>query len=431
MSALVGGSILLLFAIGVPVAFAMMLASFIYFVVIQTYPIAIWVQRVIGGIDSFPLLAIPFFILAGGVMTQAGMMDRLIRFAASLVGAWTGGLAQVNVVVSTMFGGMSGSAIADVVAEAKALVPAMNKRGYPPAFTAAVTAASSVITSLIPPSIGMIIYGFITETSIGRLFLAGIVPGLITTVTMMLLVWWITTRRRIDPAQGQGVDLKEVWASFREAFWALLMPVWIVVGLRFGIFTPTEAGAVAAVYALVVGMFIYRTIKISDLGPLLVTGAAETAMVMLIIASAEPFGWVLTVEQVPQQATQALVGIAGNNPVLTLLLINVFLLVVGTLVDPAPLMLIVVPMLMPTIRQLGISDVQFGVIVNVNLLIGALTPPEGVLLFATMAMAKVKMGELSREMIPFFILLIALLLLFTYVPAVSLWLPDLVMGPVK
>jgi C4-dicarboxylate transporter DctM subunit len=428
MSAIASSLLALLFITAVPIAFATLAAALVWFVGADSYPLPVYAQRVVSGVESAPLLAVPFFILAGGLMNAGGITDRLLRVSASLVGWWTGGLAQVNVLLSMFNGGISGSANADVANDCKILVPAMEARGYPKPFSVALSMASACITAVIPPSIGLIIYGYITNTSVGRLFMAGVVPGLIMTIAMMIMVFVIAKRSGYE---RNNVPFKkaEVAAAGRSGCLALFLPLIIIGGIRFGIFSPTEAGAAAAVYALIISVFVYRTIHIRELPAILTTAATQTAIVMFLIATAQPLGWLFGLEQIPEAVAQALTAVVGQNPLLLLLAINVLFLVLGLAIDPSPLMLIVVPVIFPAVIAAGIDPVHFGIIVNLNLLIGAMSPPEGSMLFVAMSITRVRMGELTRALLPFFLLLTVLQLLFTFVPALSLALPNAIYGP--
>jgi tripartite ATP-independent transporter DctM subunit len=371
---------------------------------------------------------VPFFILAAALMNASGLTERIVRLAAALVGHFTGGLGQVNIVVSTLFGGISGSANADAAAEAKLIVPAMVSRGYSPSYSAAITAASAIITALIPPSITLIIYGWLAEVSVGRLFLGGAAVGLLVTVAMMLVNYVIAKRRGYELAGSQQFSWRELWEAFKGSLWALTVPIVIVGGIRFGVFTATEAGAAAAVYAFLLGKFIFKTLRWRDLPGILKESLQSTAVVMLIIAAAAPFGWLITYARLPQQATQFLLAIS-NDPTIVLLLINVFLLFLGMFMEGTALMIILVPLLAPAIKAIGIDPVHFGVVVGFNLLIGALTPPVGVLLYMTCSVVKgVSIGSISRDIWPYIAVSVACLALTTFEPDLVLFLPNLLMG---
>jgi tripartite ATP-independent transporter DctM subunit len=421
-------ALVVLAVLNVPMAFVLILASFLFFVTQDRMTPIILVQRTVAEIESFVLLAVPFFILAGSLMNASGITDRLVRLAAALVGHLTGGLGQVNVVVSTLFGGLSGSGNADAAAEAKVLVPAMVSRGYSPAFASAVTAASAVITPLIPPSIGLILYGYLAEVSIGRLFLGGVIPGLIVTVAMMVVVYLVAKRRGYEVVGNRAFSGRELWLALKDASWALTIPIVIVGGIRFGVFTPTEAGAIAAAYTLVVGMFVYRELTWKDIPAALSETLRANGAVMLIIAAAAPFSWYLTYARIPQQVTEVMLSLT-REPWLVLFIVNVFLLVVGTAMAESAMLIILVPLLVPVMAGLGVDLVHFGIVLTFNLLIGAISPPVGTLIYTTCSITRVSVTDISRELWPFIAVSILCLFLFTYVPDTVLFLPNLLMGP--
>ncbi|MHB0869214.1 MAG: TRAP transporter large permease [Chloroflexota bacterium] len=419
----------LFFAINIPVAFAIALSCLVFLVTQGGIPIQTLVQRTVNGTDSFPLLAIPFFILAGDLMDKAGITRRIFKLASALVGHMTGGLAQVNIVTEMLLSGLSGSSVADAAALSKVLAPAMEKSGYKRSFGAAVCASAATLGPIIPPSIGMIIYSAMTGASVGRLFLAGIGVGLAMMVAMMVVAYVIAKRRGYG-CTGESFSWVRVWEEFKTAFLALLMLPIIMVGIRFGIFTATEAAAVAAVYAGAVGLFAYREIAPKDLSGILVESAVGTATIGLIMAAATPFGWLLTWERLPQVITEWVVT-ASDNPVVILMMLNVFLLILGTLMDSVPVMVMLIPILLPIITNVGVDPVHFGLVLLVNLMIGGLTPPYGILLFTVSGITKVPVMEVVKEALPFMAAILIVLVLVTYVPAVSLFLPNLLMGNVK
>jgi tripartite ATP-independent transporter DctM subunit len=338
-----------------------------------------------------------------------------------------GGLAQVNVLNSVFIGGMSGSGNADAAIDSKTLVPVMVTKGYGKAFAAAVTASSGVIAPIIPPGIGMLIYGFIADVSVGRLFIGGIVPGLLLALGLMTVVHLVSRRRGYGRQRTHRLPFPEVMAHARRAAWALMLPVLIVGGLRFGAFTPTEAGAVAAAYAVFVGMAVFRELRWRDLGPIVVESLAATAVVMLILATANALMWALTWERVPMKMAQALFSVS-QNPYVLLLLLNVLLLVLGCVMEGTALLIILTPILVPVITKLGIDPVHFGLVFVINLTIGAVTPPVGTILYTVCSIVGVSVEEFTRELWPFLAALVAVLFLVTYVPPTVLWLPNLVMG---
>jgi tripartite ATP-independent transporter DctM subunit len=417
-----------LFILNVPIAFAMVLASLLYYATSGIVPPVVLPQRMVALVESFTLLAVPFFILTGSLMNASGITEKLVRLASALVGHITGGLGQVNVVVSTLFGGLSGSANADAASQAKVVVPAMIKRGYSPAYSAAITASSAIITALIPPSITLIIYAWLAEVSVGRLFLGGIGPGLLVAVSLMSVNYVISRQRGYELAGTRQFDWRELWEAFKGSLWALTIPVMVVGGIRFGVFTATEAGAAAAVYAFFVGRFIFRTLALKDLPAILADAARASAVVMLIIAAAAPFGWLLTYERLPQAAAGLLLSVS-QDPLVVLLLINLGLLLLGCFMEGTALLIILVPLLAPAVQTLGIDPIHFGVVIGFNILVGALTPPVGVLLYMTCSVVKgVTISAISREIWPFALTAIACLLLLTFVPDIVLFLPNLLMG---
>jgi tripartite ATP-independent transporter DctM subunit len=418
---------LLLFLADVPIAFALILSTLSYFVVSSDLPLIAVVQRLVGGLESVPLLCIPFFVTAGVFMNYTGISRRLVAFAEVLTGHLPGGLAQVNVVMSTLMGGLSGSNLADAAMQSKILVPEMVKRGYGPAFSASVTAASALITPIIPPGIALIIYGYVGNVSIGRLFLAGVVPGVLTCLVLMASVHVMSVRRGYRPARPRRASAGEVLRSGRTALLALALPLVIIVGIRFGFFTPTEAGSIAVVYAFVLGTVVYREMKGPELKKALVESVAATANIMLIIAAASGFSKVLTWERVPHVITEAVTG-AVSGPATFLLLVNLFLLVLGMFLEGNAALIVLTPILIPVAKAFGIDPVHFGVVFIFNLSVGTITPPMGTVMFTTCSITGVKVDQFVREAVPFWIALLVCLLVITYVPAVSLWLPRLVYG---
>lgn len=416
-----------LLVIGVPIAFTLGLASAVFYLTAPGISPAFLVQRMVASTESFPLLAVPFFIFAGAVMTRGGISHRILGLADSLVGHRVGGLAQVNVLNSVFIGGMSGSGNADAAIDAKTLVPIMVQKGYSKPFAAAVTAASGVIAPIIPPGIGLLIYGFIADVSVGRLFIGGIVPGLMLALGLMIAVHYVSVRRGYGRQRTRRAPLSEVLYHARQASWALFLPVLILGGLRGGAFTPTEAGAVAAMYAVLVGAFIYREISLADLRPIVAESLAATAVVMLIIGAASALMWALTWERVPLLMTQALFSVS-SNPYVLLFLVNVLLLILGCLMEGTALLIILTPILAPVFTRLGVDPVHLGLVVVLNLTIGAVTPPVGTILYTVCAILNLTVEELTRELGPFLLALVVVLFVVTYVPPTVVWLPNLVMG---
>jgi tripartite ATP-independent transporter DctM subunit len=413
-------SFALLLVIGLPIALAMMGASLLI-ILWEGIPLSVVAQRVVTGVQSFPLLAIPLFTLAGSLMNDSGISERLFSFTRAFVGHIRGGMAQTAIVGNIFLSGISGSSVADCAATSRVFVPQLSKAGYGAGFAAALCAACATLGPIIPPSILMVIYAWQANISLGDLFWAGIFPGLVMAAAMVLLTAWIARKRQFP--KDQPFAWNRLWTEFRGAVWALLMPVLILVGFRMGVFTATEIAGVAAAYSLIVGVFIYRTLRWSHLPKILLSTAKETAVILLIVAAASPFSWILGIEQAPQLISQALTG-ATDNPWVILMLLNVVLLVLGCFMETLAIMIILVPILIPVLNQFHIDLTHFGIILLVNLTIGQLTPPVGVLLFVASSVAKVRLGLLVREVVPYVVVLIAALLVITNFPALSLWLPQ-------
>lgn len=413
-------SFALLLVIGLPIAIAMMGASLLV-ILVEGIPISVVAQRVVTGVQSFPLLAIPLFTLAGSLMNDSGISERLFSFTRAFVGHIRGGMAQTAIVGNIFLSGISGSSVADCAATSRVFVPQLTKAGYGAGFAAALCAACATLGPIIPPSILMVIYAWQANISLGDLFWAGIFPGLLMALAMVLLTAYIARRRRFP--KDQAFAWGRLWTEFRGAFWALLMPVLILVGFRMGVFTATEIAGVAAAYALLVGLFIYRTLRWSHLPKVLLSTAKETAVILLIVAAAAPFSWILGIEQAPQLISEALKG-ATDSPWVILILLNVVLLILGCFMETIAIMIILVPILIPVLNQYQIDLTHFGIILLINLTIGQLTPPVGVLLFVASSVSKVRLGLLVREVLPYVAVLILTLLVITNVPALSLWLPQ-------
>lgn len=424
MTYLLLGSTLLLFAIGMPVAFAMVVSAGAALLSLGNVPLMVLPQRIVTGADSFPLMAIPLFLLAGNLMIGGGLTDKLSRFATAMVGHFRGGLAQVNVVNSMVMGGMTGSAIADAVSDCKILVPVMVKSGYSARFAAALSGATAVIAPIIPPSIPFIIYGSIAGVSIGQLFLAGAIPGILMGVYLMVAVNVIARRRNFP--RGERPTLRGIVHALRVSGPPLMLPVIILGGILAGVFTPTEAGAVAVVYALVLSMVFYRSLGAADIPKILLETGVQAGVIMLVIAAASPFSWLLAREQVGQAVVQLLAHI-GDNEILFLLVLNVVLLVLGMFLDATAVLIIVVPVLVPVFAALGLDPVHMGVIVVMNLMIGMVTPPFGLVMYVVCNILKVTITDFTRELWPFLLALVAILLTITYVPELVLFLPKLAM----
>ncbi|HZG55293.1 TRAP transporter large permease [Paenibacillus sp.] len=414
--------LLLFFALGVPIAVSMGLASAVAIWYDGGTPLIVLAQRSFTSIDSFPLMAIPFFVLAGTLMEFGGISKRLVAFANALTGHFSGGLAIVTVVTSMFFAAISGSSAATTAALGSILIPAMISRGYHKNFSGAVQSVSGELGVIIPPSIPLILYGVATNTSIGDLFMAGMVPGLLIGLSLILTVVVIAKKRNY--AKEQAKSGAELWKAFKESFLALLMPVIILGGIYGGVFTPTEAAGVAVLYSFLVGFLAYREIKLKQLYQVLLNSSITTAIIMFILASAGLFGWILTREGIPQLVAGFFMGIS-DNPIVFLLLINLFLLVVGMFMETNASIIILAPLLVPVAVQLGIDPVHFGIIMIVNLALGMCTPPLGINLFISAQIAKIRLEEITRGMIPFYLALLVTLLIITFVPQLSVGVPQL------
>lgn len=386
-------------------------------------PLVLAAQRIFTGMDSFPLMAVPFFVLAGELMNKGGTTQRLIDFSFALVGRIRGGLAHTNVVASMFLAGISGSAVADASALGSILIPGMEKHGYSRSFSAALTAAASTMGPIIPPSIFMIIMGVSTGVSVGGLFAAGIVPGVLMGLSMMVISYVIAKRRNY-PRDEEAFSL----ARFAKASWsglpALFAPGIILGGILGGIFTPTEAAVVVVFYALFLGFFVYKELKVSDLPKIFISAGVTTAVLLFIIAMANVFAWVLAAEQIPQSVAMTMMS-WSKDPMVILLIINVFLLIVGMFMEGGAAIIILAPTLMQVARMVGIDQLHLGFIMVFNIVIGLLTPPMGVCLFVVCGISKLPLSHIMRELWPFLITVIALLLWATYMPSLVLTIPHM------
>lgn len=416
-------ALLALFAINTPIAIAIGAASITAVLVQGDFNLMMVVQRMYSGTDSFHLLAVPLFMFTGTIMEAGGISRRIIDFANALVGWLPGGLAAVTIVSAMFFAGISGSAAADTAAVGAILIPAMKKSGYDSDFAAAVQASGGSIGVIIPPSIPMIIFGYLTGASIGRLFAAGILPGILIGISLIFVSTLISQKKGYSTAAVFSMD--ETWRTFKRSLLALGAPVIILGGILFGIFTATESAAVAVIYALIVGLFIYREIRIKDLVPLFINGAITSAIVMFIISTASVFSWIAAIEDIPSQLAGTLLNIS-SNPVVILLLINIILLIAGTFIETTAALILLVPMITAMVPALGIDLIQLGVIVVTNLAIGMLTPPLGICLIVSCSISNDSIASISRRIIPFLLILIVDLLIITFYPPLTMWMANLV-----
>ena len=417
---------LLLLFLKVPVFISVLGGAAVYFVFNPGVNPIVFAQQAITGVESISLLAIPFFVCAGIMMNYTGVTARIMGFCEVLTGRMYGGLAQVNVLLSTLMGGLSGSNLADAAMEAKMLVPEMEKKGFSKEFSSVVTAASAMITPLIPPGISMILYGCIANVSIGDLFISGIGVGLLLCVSMMILVRFVSKKRGYAPMRTTRVSGGEFIRALKPAILPLLLPVIIIGGIRIGVFTATEAGAVAIVYAMLLGV-VYREMHWKDMVQGFKETVCTTSSIMLIVAAAGVFSWVLTKERIPQQLTEWIVATIDNKYVF-LLIVNIFLLIVGMFIEGNASMIILVPLLHPIAQAYGINEIQFAMTYIFNNAIGALSPPMGTLMFVTCGITGCKTGKFIKEAVPFYILLVINLLLITYVPVFSTGILSLLGG---
>ena len=417
------GTFALMLLMGIPVAFCLGLSSLATVLYMGIPPVVVF-QQLSTGMNAFAMLAIPFFIYSGDLMIRGGIADRLIQFAASLVGHLRGGLGQVNVITCTLFGGISGSAVADASAVGGIMIPQMVKRGYAPDYAVNVTANAAIIALLIPPSHNMIIYSLAAggTISIADLFTAGVIPGLLLAGALMLAAWLAAVKR------GYPADPFPGWMTVARYFVAAMPGILLIGiifgGVRSGVFTATESSCVAVVYALLVTIFVYRSLSFSGFVQATLGAVRTTAMVLLVIGAASSFGWLMAFLQVPA-ATISLMKSISDNPIVILLMINIILLVLGTFMDMAPMIIICTPIFLPVVKAIGVDPVHFGVILILNAGIGLNTPPVGSVQFVACAIGKVSISESMRTIWPFYGASVAVLLLVTYVPGFSLWLPAL------
>ena len=422
------GTLILCFAIlsvlGVPIAIAMGVAVVLIMGFLTPFPVLGMVQRMITGIDSFVLISIPFFMLTGRLMNAGGITNDLFRFARSLVGPIRGGMAHANVIANMILAGMSGSAVADAGGMGVVVIKAMSENGYRRELAGAITVAASTIGPIIPPSIPMVIYGAMAEVSVGKLFLGGFVPGLLMGLGLMGLIYWTSFREHLP--KDRRYSSLEIWQTFRAAFLSLLTPIILIGGILSGIFTPTEASAVAAVYAFLLCFFIYRTITIRDIPGIIVDTFVTTAVVTFIISATSGFSYLLIVGKVGTALVEATLAFT-KSPWVILLVVNVALLILGCLMEAGVLLILLTPILVPMMKSLGVDLVHFGLVMVLNLMIGVATPPVGMCLFVVSEAAQIRLERLMREVIIWCVPLIAVLFLITYVPSLVLFVPNWLM----
>ena len=405
-----------------PIAFSLGFSSFIY-ILFSDIPLSILPERMFSGIDSFVILCVPGFILAGNLMNVGGITDRIIHFCMALIGHVRGGLGLANVGSSMVFAGISGTAISDTVSIGSVMIPAMIKRGYDAEFSAAVTASSSTVGPIIPPSLPMVIAGTVTGLSVSRLFVAGIIPGLLLGFGLGIVSYLISVKRN-HPKEDR-LPFREVIRSFFSAFWAILMTLIILGGIMGGFFTPTEAAMIAVFYALIVGFFVYGELKLAALPKIIFDSAVTTASLMVLVGFANVFAWILTSEEIPLMVTQAMLSIS-SGPTGYIILVNILLVFVGMFMETIAALMILMPILLKPAIALGIDPIQFAIMCVLNLVIGLTTPPVGVCLFVASSIARISVGRLSIALIPYIAVSFLVLLLVSFVPQVTLFLPNLV-----
>ena len=418
---------LVAFTIGLPVAYSILVPAIIY-VIQQQVPLYVIAQKMTNGVESFPLLAVPFFIAAGEMMNTGGVTRRLVNLASTMVGHITGGLAHVTVVANMIMAGMSGSALADAAGTGRVLIPAMVQEKFDKPFAAAIVSAAGTIGPIIPPSIAFVLYGFIASTSVGRLFLGGIIPGVLMGLFLMAAVY-VVSRRRGYPRHKRAT-FRQVLLAIKDASWALFMPFLIIGGILSGAFTPTEAAGVAAIYGLFVGFFIYKEIALRDLLPIATRVVTSTAVVLFIVAAATVLQFIFIREMVGE-ALQNLFKPFYANRVVALIFINLLFLFLGCIMETTALLLLFTPLFLPTIDGLGVDRVHFGVFFVLNLMIGTLTPPVGTVMYVILNISKITMMEFVREVWPMLIALTVVLFLITFYPPLVMFIPNLLMGTAK
>ncbi len=424
MLAILLTTLVICFAINVPIGFALAIAVLFAMIFSGNLPLTLIPMRMVAGANSFPLLAIPFFMLAGAIMERGGVSRRIVELANTLVGHVQGGLAAVSIVGCTFFAAISGSTPATAAAIGNLTIPEMEKRGYERSYAAAVVAAAACLGVIIPPSITMVIFGVTANVSVGKLLIGGIVPGCFLSVLLLFM------NRYMSGKLGYPTEERHSWKerlrTLADASWGLMMPIIILGGIMSGVFTPTESSAIAVVYGLIVSFFVYRELTLKDLVPIFYKASLNSAMIMLLIAAANPFGWLMTVEQVPTIVSHGILSFSTNKYVIYFLMLVIYL-ILGTFMETAAIILLIVPVFAPIAEQVGIDLVQFGVITVISLAIGMATPPVGISLFACCSIANVSMGEITKKILPFLIVMMLGLLFLAYVPVITTFLPNLLM----
>ena len=415
--------LLALMLTGMPISISLGLTVLTFLFTMTSVPIESVALKIFTGIEKFEIMAIPFFILAGNFLTHGGVARRMINFASSMVGHWHGGLALAGVMACALFAAVSGSSPATVVAIGSIILPAMVKQGYPRGFGAGVITTSGALGILIPPSIVMVMYSVSTNTSVGKLFMAGVIPGMMLAMLLGLTTWFLA--RKNNYPRMQKASWKERFVTFKKSAWGLLLIVIVMGGIYSGAFTPTEAAAMAAVYAFIIAVFVYKDLKIKQVGKVLLDSAAMSAMLLYIITNAVLFSFLMTSENIPQAMAEWITG-KGLGVISFLLVVNVLLLVAGNVMEPSSIVLIMAPILFPVAMKLGIDPVHFGILIVVNMEVGMCHPPVGLNLYVASGITKMGISELTVAVMPWLLTMLGFLALITYVPQISLWLPNLI-----
>ncbi len=418
---------IILLILGMPIAFTIGISGAVFFLQSPYVPFSIVSQKAVSATQSFPLLAIPFFVLAGNLMNATGITPRLINLATVLTGHMKGGLAQVSVVLSSLMGGISGSATADAAMEARILGPDMIERGYSKGYAAATVSLPSLITATIPPSMGLIIYGYVGEVSIGRLFAAGIIPGLLMMTFLMIAVSFSANKRNYKPVRTKRVTFKELVKAVKESIWAIIFPLILIIGIRFGLFTPSEAGAFASVYALFVGVFIYKELTWEKFKEVLDTTVEDMGAIMLIIAFAGILGYGIVYDRIPQVLSSFIINVT-TNPILLLFIILLFLAFCGMFIETTALVLLLTPIFLPIVQKVGINPVHFGILMMTIVTMGIMTPPVGVAMYTVCSILDCPTEKYTRDSIPFFIAILTEVIILVIFPEIVLFLPNLIFG---
>ncbi len=424
--------VFVLYFLGMPIVYALFGSTYFFFLFIDdgVQPWTI-LQKVMNSTQSFSMLAIPFFVMSGSVMNFGGIADKMMDFCECVTGHMKGGLAQVNVLLSMLMGGCSGSANADCAMQSKMLVPEMEKRGYEKAFAAAITASSSAATPVIPPGVNLIVYSLIAQASLGRIFAAGYVPGILMSISMMITVAIIARKRNYPTTRDKFPPAKEVLKQAFISFWGLFFPFGIIIGIRFGVFTPAEGGAVAVLYCFVIGKFVYKKLNLrKHFIPILLDTIAGTSSVVLIMVSASTFGYYMSYIGLPKIVASSITTLTSNKYIF-LMLVNVVLLIMGMFLEGGAALMIATPLLLPVAKNLGIDTIHFGLVCIVNIMIGGITPPFGSMMFTTCGITGCRIGDFIKQVWPFIVCLFLVLLLITFIPVLVTCVPDWIYGPIN